>query len=218
MSKKEKQLELLIMQRNQLIDALANTNSTFHKAIFGFFTSLVTILAADITFEMSDTLVLFLLQVVIFLVLFIVMLLLTGNMQRYYIYAIDVYASDVLKVNVLFYQGFTAVKHTIGKWKSYSNMTNALAVLAIILAGWLCIELDICQYIAGRPKCSRIMYIALLSLEFIFLVAVLVFSGLQKRGKGAKIFRRDKSETPCVVDECVAYLKRKNKRFQEAKN
>jgi len=111
----EKNLDLLIMQRNQIIASLEKTTSTIQKVLIAIFTSTISIIVAEATgAEYSKTIILVAIQIVILLVFFIASLVVSGNMDRYYIAAIDDYIAEQYDIGVLFYKGYSSLKHKLG--------------------------------------------------------------------------------------------------------
>ena len=198
MKEVDKEFELLISQRNQLVDALSKTNSTFQKILLAFFTGLVSIMVADSIDKLfNETWVLFLIQMMIMLGLFITALLISGNMQRYYISAIDDYIWEEYGISVLFYQGKMGREHTIGRKSFFTFITYSVGILVAILVIWMIIELGIWTYIEGN-----ILYIFLLIAEIAVIAIIVVYNLL------------DKKREPKIYKECLSHLRRK--RTQES--
>lgn len=195
----DKEFELLIAQRNQLVDALSRTNSTFQKVLFAIFTGLVSIIVADSLDKLSNKIwPLFLIQIIIMLIFFITALLISGNAQRYYISAIDDYIWEEYGISVLFYQGKMSRVHTIGRKSFFTFITYSVGILATILAIWLIIELGIWTHIEGN-----ILYIFLLIAEITVIVIIVAYN----------LF--DKNREPKIYKECLSHLRRKRTQENE---
>ena len=140
-----KKLDYLIMQRNQLVDALSVVNDTYRRTVLGFIASLASI-AATYFLQQSKgqsnykMVLLILMQVIILLVIFIEVLLITGNTKRYYICAIDDYIYKAYGISGLFYQGNLSRKHTIGFGSMYSVTSTVFGVLFVGIISWIIVK------------------------------------------------------------------------------
>lgn len=187
------ELELLVRQRDQLVEALAKTNSNFIKTIFLFLTGIITLSAtsdSDFFIGKSGFLKIILIQVVLLLILFTAIQLLSGNIQRYYIAAIDQYIKEKYGIHVLFYQGAISLKHTVGLKGRFHYMTTMMGVFFAVLFIWVIYELNIYEIFKGN-----IILIILTCAEIIFLMFILFMNHCNKR-KGSQEFL-----------DCIAYLK-----------
>lgn len=191
-TKYDKEFELLIHQRNLLIDALAKTNSTFQKTLIALFTGLISMIATESIKEIKNSIVILsLLQIVILLFIFIIMLLITGNEQRNYISAIDDFILERYDTNVLVYQGKIARDHIIGKKSFYTYIFSALYFTMFLFMFWLVYELDIVLYFA-----EDVLYIVLLVMELLLIILLLVHDFV------------DKFREPKAYKMCLDYLRK----------
>lgn len=190
--KYDKDFELLIQQRNLLIDALAKTNSTFQKTLIALFTGLLSMIATESIKEIKNSIVILsLLQIVIFLFIFNILLLISGNEQRNYISAIDDFILERYNTNVLVYQGKIARDHVIGKKSFYTYIFSALIITIFLFLFWLVYELDIVLYFV-----ENVMYITLLVMEFLIIITLLIHNFV------------DKFKEPKAYKMCLDYLRK----------
>lgn len=187
------ELELLIRQRDQLIEGLAKTNSNFIKTIFAFLTGIITLSATSDSnnfLGVSNFLKIVLIQVVFLLVLFTAIQLINGNIQRYYITAIDQYIKEKYGIHILFYQGAISLKHTIGFKGRFHYMTTMMGIFIAVLFIWVFSELNIIEIFK-----ENIIFAILTGAELLFLFYIL-FINYHNKKKGAEEFW-----------DCLAYLK-----------
>lgn len=187
------ELDLLIRQRNQLVEALAKTNSNFIKTIFAFLTGIITLSATrDSKFFLgaSNFLKIILIQVVLLLVLFTAIQLFNGNIQRYYIAAIDQYIKEKYGIHILFYQGAISLKHTIGFKGRFHYMTTMMGIFVSVLFIWVSYELNIIEILF-----ENMIFAILTCAEISFLIYILYLNYHNKK-RGSEEFL-----------DCFAYLK-----------
>lgn len=193
MDNETKSLELLLSQREHLLEDLSNINSVFHKTIFAFFTGIITLIAAESFLPISNRLVIMILmQIIIIITIFIQTILISGNIKRYYIWAIDDFIEKQYKINVLFYQGKISKDHTIGYKHLFPIITTSFTIITIVLIFWIITEYNFFEYI-----CSNIVYNILVLLEFILIIFVMIYNFINK-------FR-----TPKEYLDCINHLNRK---------
>ena len=196
MRKTDRAFELLISQRDQLVESLDKVNSTFQKTILALLTGLVSIVAANSIKNLLDkTLLLLLFQVMIMLIFFIVALLISGNSKRYYIRAIDDYVWEEYGISTLFYEGKPGRDHAIGTKSLFPFLTACCGVIVAILFLWLTVELDLFKSLSVK-EIGDIVYIVLLVVEFAVLLIVVIYN------------TKDKYRDPLVYTDCINYLRR----------
>lgn len=119
--------QLLLKQREALLNSIWNTTKSFHTAVF----SSLTVLSAVLTLLFSvgkplSAWYLFLLaQVVMGLFFFIAGLLFSANCDRDYIRAIDTYLRETYQIKRLFYQGELSYRHINHVSSRFSWLTTA---------------------------------------------------------------------------------------------
>lgn len=182
------EVDLLIMQRNQLVDALARTNSAFHKTILAFFAALASIVAAEYFNSSKKIVVLFVIQLILMIILFVEALLISGNIKRYYISAIDDFLLEKYQISSLFYQGNLSRKHTIEK-SFFTNITYGIIIITMILFLWILYEFQFLNYIK-----NNVFYIILVTVEVVFILWIMFYNFYDKK-RGPKIYK-----------ECIEYL------------
>lgn len=196
----KREIDLLIEQRNCLIQALAKTNALFNQTLGIIISAVITIVAAEsiITYQIiNKEITLILIQLIILSAIYITVQLISGNLQRYYICAIDDYLYEEYDIACLFYQGNLSKKHTIGSLSNkyiFPWMTTASGVIASLVLGWFIVEYRIYLYILEEP-----FYMFLLLIESVFWGTIMIIN-VKTKEKQAKEYV-----------ECKEYLRRNKK-------
>ena len=127
--------ELLLKQREQLIQSIWQTTKSFHTAVFSSLTALSAVLA--VLFQMEVKLSAWYLflsaQLVIGLFFFVAGLLFSANCDRDYIRAIDVYLRQRYQVRVPFYQGELSYRHINHPTSPFAKLTTFGGVTVVLL-------------------------------------------------------------------------------------
>lgn len=201
----KREIDLLIEQRSCLVQALGKTNALFNQTLGIIISAIITIVAAEsiITSKIiNKDITLILIQLIILSAIYITIQLITGNLQRYYICAIDDYLFEEYDIACLFYQGNLSKTHTIGKLSNrhiFPWMTTVGGGIAALVLGWFIIEYKVYLYIIEEP-----FYLMLVFIEGIFLIVIMIINAKSKEQHSKEYV------------ECKEYLRR-NKINKEKK-
>ena len=199
------ELDYLIMQRNQLVEALSVTNDTYRKTMLGFIGSMASIALADFFNKIKESfnykaILLILIQVIILFAIYIEVLLISGNTKRYYICAIDDYIRKKYKVSCLFYQGRLCSTHTIGLGSKYSNTSFCFGIAFIVFFSWFLYEFELIEYVINNH-----FYMLLICVEFIGIIY-----GLEYNINNKYLMSKNKMNEIGIYKDCIDFLKENN--------
>ncbi len=189
---KNNELSLLMTQRNQLVSDLANTNSSFRNTILSLLAAFVAIFTtSNLGILNNENAILITIQIVLLIIIYIEALLISGNMQRFYISAIDTYVEEKYGITCLFYQGNFNRKVTIGGGSIFPFITSATTVILLILFIWACAKYKLLQHIEKYE-----IYAVLTLFEISLIIGLLIYNEIDKRN-GPKVYKM-----------CLDHLKR----------
>ncbi|MBQ8278348.1 MAG: hypothetical protein IJZ23_00725 [Roseburia sp.] len=197
----EIEVKLLTKQREQLIEGINKTNETFHNTIFTLITAIVSLIAANIfanNLPQIEIISLILIQLIILIIIYITIQLVNGNLQRYYVCAIDDYLYAHYKITCLFYEGSTSRMHVMGKRATLPFMTRSITFIIIAVVMWIVYELDVYSYMI-----ENIGFTMLVILEGVILLWIVAINF------------KNKFQNPKEYTECLVYLNRDEEKEEE---
>lgn len=195
----DKELELLISQRNQLVSDLANINSSFRNTILALLAGIIALLTtSNLTKLNNEIIILIGIQLIILIAIYIEALLTAANIQRFYISAIDTYIEEKYKINCLFYQGNFSRMTTLGGKGIFPYISLVSAFITVGSIAWIAIKLDLIQYI-----CKYDAYENLTIFEIIVMIGLFIYNEIDKK-RGPKNYKL-----------CLEFLKRKEDDLNE---
>lgn len=166
MDPKAEEYQLLLKQREALLNSIWNTTKSFHTAVF----SSLTVLSAVLTLLFSvgkplSAWYLFLLaQVVMGLFFFIAGLLFSANCDRDYVRAIDTYLRETYQIKRLFYQGelsYRHINHVSGRF-SWLTTAGGVAAALLLICGLAVRRAEVWAIAAAHPPLTVLVVLEIL--------------------------------------------------------
>lgn len=198
--KTDKELELLLNQREVIVEAIKTNIDNMVKIIVAVVPVLITILLTYIfSFDKNPLIRIIGVEMLIILILTVSAFLFNANIYRDYICAIDKYLREKYKIYSLIFEGELSRKHVTGFLGVFPMTTNLIGWSAAVLVGFtisIIIYSDWGYYYAHHIYFFLIGLLGLQVVLFIFILAANIF---RKTGRNTKI-----------LDDCYEYIGGKN--------
>lgn len=201
-AKSKFEIELLLKQREVLVENIKEINSNMFKVIVATIPVLITLLLSYsekvIPSSSAPLIRFFIIQFIIILAMTISAFLFNGNVNRDYIVAVDKYLYDNYKISALFYESDLSREDITGTKGVFPLITLLIGVSSSVVVGAFVIySIYIDASVLYFKSIGGILLFAFMAIEIIAYAYLIYLNHKRKVNK-----------TSSITDACVEHLNR----------